>query len=43
VPGDHLSMLHAPNVDAVAQILASEFKFQANEIHPAASRLRVTP
>lgn len=25
VPGDHLSMLHEPNVDAVARILASEF------------------
>jgi thioesterase domain-containing protein len=28
VPGDHLSMLHDPNVDTVARILASEFDRQ---------------
>jgi thioesterase domain-containing protein len=25
VPGDHLTMLHPPNVDALAQVLAAEF------------------
>lgn len=35
VTGDHLSMLHAPNVDAVAQILASEFELPETKCQPA--------